>query len=133
MPGIPRLAILVGALVIAAIVLFMLPALLGVGGPGASPKPSSSAQAAPSTSAEPTAVPAATPNVYVVKTGDTMSKIAKKFGVSLDDLIAANKDTIKNPDKLQVGQEVIIPSAGSAGGSPAAGGGSPAASGSAAP
>jgi LysM repeat protein len=38
-----------------------------------------------------------------------MSKIAKKFGVSLDDLIAANKDNIKNPDKLGVGNEVIIP------------------------
>jgi len=46
-----------------------------------------------------------------------MSKIAKKFGVSLDDLIAANKDTIKNPDKLAVGAEVIIPLPPSDGGS----------------
>jgi LysM repeat protein len=125
MPGIPRLGILAGALVIAAIALFMLPALLGIGGPGATPKPSATL-AAPSVSTEPTAPPAPTPTVYVVKSGDTMSKIAKKFGVSLDDLIAANKDNITNPDKLQVGDQVIIPL-------PSSGGSSPAASGSAAP
>ena len=108
LPGLPRLAVLVGALAIAALILFMVPALLGIGGPSATPKPSATA-AAPSLSAEPTAVPVPTPTVYVVKSGDTMSKIAKKFGVSLDDLIAANKDNIKNPDKLGVGDEVIIP------------------------
>jgi LysM repeat protein len=108
LPGLPRLAALIGALAIAALILFMLPALLGFGGPSATPKPSATS-AAPSRSAEPTARPAPTPTVYVVKSGDTMSKIAKKFGVSLDDLIAANKDTIKNPDKLAVGDDVIIP------------------------
>jgi LysM repeat protein len=98
----------------------MLPALLGIGGPGATPKPSAS-RPAPSVSTEPTAPPAPTPTVYIVKTGDTMSKIARKFGVSLDDLIAANKDNIKNPDKLKVGDEVIIPLAQpSAAASPAA-------------
>src|SRR5262245_47848598 len=80
MPASPRLAILAGALLIAAIALFMLPALLGIGGPAASPTPSAS-RPAPSVSTEPTAKPAPTPTVYVVKTGDTMSKIAKKFGV----------------------------------------------------
>jgi LysM repeat protein len=125
LPGLPRLGILAGALIIAALALFMLPALLGIGGPGATPKPSAS-QPAPSVSTAPTAIPAPTPTVYVAKSGDTMTKIAKKFGVSLDDLIAANKDTIKDPDKLQVGDQVIIPL-------PASEGGSPAASGSAAP
>jgi LysM repeat protein len=120
LPGLPRLGLLAGALIIAAIALFMLPALLGIGGPGATPKPSAS-RPAPSVSTEPTAPPAPTPTVYIVKTGDTMSKIARKFGVSLDDLIAANKDNIKNPDKLKVGDEVIIPLAQpSAAASPAA-------------
>lgn len=125
LPGLPRLAVIAGAIAIAALILFMLPALLGIGGPSSTPKPSASA-AAPSTSAAPTTPPAPTPTVYVVKSGDTMSKIAKKFGVSLDDLIAANKNTIKNPDKLLVGNEVIIPL-------PASGGGSAEPSGSAAP
>jgi len=118
LPGIPRLAAIAIAIGIAALILFMLPAVFGIGGPSASPSPSHGpSQVAPSLSAEPTAVPAPTPTVYVVKSGDTMSKIAKKFGVSLDDLIAANKDKIKNPDKLAVGDEVIIPLPASDGGS----------------
>jgi hypothetical protein len=119
LPGLPRLAVIAGAIAISALILFMLPALFGFGGPSASPTPSASSRAAPSRSAAPTPVPAPTATVYVVKSGDTMSKIAKKFGVSLDDLIAANKDTIKNPDKLAVGNEVIIPSPPSEGGSAA--------------
>jgi LysM repeat protein len=125
LPGIPRLGVLVGALAIAALAVFMLPALLGIGGPGASPRPS--ATAAPSVSVEPTALPAPTPQVYVIKTGDTLSKVAKKFGVTLDDLLAANKATIKDPDKIAVGDEVIIPLP------PSDGEPSPAASGSSAP
>ena len=56
---------------------------------------------------------APTPKVYVVKSGDTMSKIAKRFDVSIDELIAANKDTIKDPDKISIGDTVIIPVPGS--------------------
>jgi nucleoid-associated protein YgaU len=29
--------------------------------------------------------------------------------VSLDALLAANKDTIKNPNRIRVGDEIIIP------------------------
>ena len=118
LPGIPRLAVIAGAIAIAALILFMLPALIGIGGPSATPSPSATAAAAPSASAEPTAPPQPTPVVYIVKTGDTMSKIAKKFGVTLDELIAANKATIKNPDKLAVGDQVIIPTAGGASATP---------------
>jgi LysM repeat protein len=39
-----------------------------------------------------------------------MSKLAKQFGVTLDALCAANKDTIPNCDKISVGQQIIIPS-----------------------
>jgi LysM repeat protein len=118
LPGIPRLLVIAGAIAIAALILFMLPAVFGIGGPSATPKPSATAAAAPTASVEPTAPPAPTPTVYIVKTGDTMSKIAKKFGVTLDDLIAANKATIKNPDKLAVGAQVIIPTAGGASAAP---------------
>ena len=57
----------------------------------------------------PTVPPAPTPQVYIVRSGDTMSKIAKRFDVSIDDLIAANKDAIKDPDKISIGDTVIIP------------------------
>jgi len=126
LPGLPRLALFGGAVAIAALALFMLPALLGVGGgaPGESRGPSRSPASA--TSASPTTPPAPTPQVYVVKSGDTMSKIANKFNVPLDELLAANKDTIKDPDKIAVGDEIVIPVPSSVEPSPSAAGSAPA-------
>ncbi len=115
-PGLPRIAVLVGALAVAALALFMLPALLGFGGGGSTGSPSPSASGPrPSVTAAPTVQTAPSPQVYIVKAGDTMSKIAKKLGVTLDDLLAANKDNIKNPDKIAIGDTVIIPVSGSGG------------------
>lgn len=111
LPSIPRLGLAVVALAVAAAALFVIPPiLLDVGeGPGAiaSASPSPSAGASPSD--EPTPTPAATPQIYIVASGDTMTKIAKKFGIPLDVLIAANRGTIKDPDKLDVGDELVIP------------------------
>ena len=56
----------------------------------------------------PTVPPAPTPQVYVVKAGTTWRKIAKKFGFTLDELLAANP-SIKNPNKISLGQEIVIP------------------------
>ena len=44
---------------------------------------------------------------YVVKSGDTMAKIAVKNGVTLKQLMAANN--ITNPDHIEVGQTLKIP------------------------
>lgn len=44
--------------------------------------------------------------IYVVKPGDTLSSIAKKFNVDLDELIEIND--ITNPNTLVVGQSLII-------------------------
>jgi hypothetical protein len=108
-PGLPRVALLAGALGIAALALFMLPALLGIGGGGgsASASPSSSGPAS-TASASPTAVPAPTQLVYTVQKGDTLSRIAKKFSVDLADLLAANPD-IKDPNTIKLGQQIVIP------------------------
>ena len=101
--------LLAGALGIAALALFFLPALLGIGGGGSSSSASPSASAAVATpSPSPTAIPAPTPQVYVVVGGDTFTKIAKKFGLTVDELKAANPD-IKNINKIAVGDEIIIP------------------------
>jgi hypothetical protein len=114
MPSInlPTLAVAAIAIVLAAILLFFLPSLLGIGSnqAGASPSPSVAASAA-AASIAPTPVPEATQQTYTVQSGDTMSKIAKKFGVPLQTLIDANKTAIPNPDKLKLGQVVIIPGA----------------------
>jgi nucleoid-associated protein YgaU len=113
LPAPPRLAILAGALVVAALALFFLPALLGVGGGGggtATKTPGASASGTVSTaSLAPTTPPEPTPQVYVIKSGDTLSKVAKAFGLTLEELLAANTETITDPDKIAAGDEIIIP------------------------
>ena len=44
---------------------------------------------------------------YVVKAGDNPDKIAKKFKISVKELLRANK--IKNPKRLMPGQKLVIP------------------------
>ena len=44
---------------------------------------------------------------YVVQNGDYPEKIAQKFGIKTDELIAANN--IADPQKLQIGQTLKIP------------------------
>jgi len=55
-----------------------------------------------------TPLPSPTPFTYTVQTGDSMSVIAEKFGVSLDDLQAANPEVFSNA--MSVGQVLRIPS-----------------------
>ena len=52
----------------------------------------------------------------MIKEKDTLSKVAKRFGITLDELLAANPD-IKNPDKISIGQQIIIPHPGRGGAS----------------
>jgi LysM repeat protein len=56
---------------------------------------------------EPTEPPAPTPQVYIVAKGDTMSKIANKFGVTVDAIQRANN--ISDPTQIQVGDTLTIP------------------------
>jgi LysM repeat protein len=114
LPGLPRLGIMAAALGIAALALFFLPSVLdffgggsgGTGSGGESPAPTAALE---SVVPSPTVPPAPTPQLYVVRSGDTMSKIAKKFDVTIDELIAANEDNIKDPDKISIGDQIIIP------------------------
>ncbi len=97
------------ALLLASAVLFALPGLLGFGGPGATASPTPSATETVEPSLTPTPVPEPTPTIYVVQGGDTMSKIATRFGIPLQALIDANAENIPDPNRLQIGDEVIIP------------------------
>lgn len=68
------------------------------------------ATAVPSAAATPVAdIPPTktTPGLYTVKKGDTLTSIAKTYGLSLDDLSKANK--ITDPKKLQLGQVLKVP------------------------
>jgi len=47
---------------------------------------------------------------YEVKSGDSLSKIASKYGIAWKAIYEANKDIIKNPDLIQPGWKLKIPS-----------------------
>jgi LysM repeat protein len=112
LPNVSRLALMAGAIAIAAIALFFLPAILGLGSggtpAGASGSPSA---AAPSASVAPTPAPVATPALYTIKKNETLSKIATAHGITLDELLAANPQ-IKNPNQIREGQQITIPTPG---------------------
>lgn len=55
----------------------------------------------------PSALPSRTPRVYVVQSGDTLGKIAEKFGVDIDELAAIND--IQDPNVLAPGMQLVIP------------------------
>lgn len=46
---------------------------------------------------------------YTVEVGDSLSKIGKAYGVSWQDIFEANKDIISNPDLIQPGWKLKIP------------------------
>jgi nucleoid-associated protein YgaU len=61
----------------------------------------------------PQPAPASAPkHTYKVQPGDSLSKIAKEFYGNASDymrIFEANKDTLNDPNKIQIGQELVIP------------------------
>ena len=55
-----------------------------------------------------TPLPTPTPFTYTVRQGDTISSIALKFGVAIDDLVAANPEL--SPNAMSIGAVINIPS-----------------------
>jgi murein DD-endopeptidase MepM/ murein hydrolase activator NlpD len=45
--------------------------------------------------------------VYIVQEGDTLSAIAQRFGVTVDQIVEVN--SLANPDVLSIGQAIVIP------------------------
>ncbi len=94
---------------------------------GAAPGPQT--MAAPGAPAAATAAPARKPDgsvIHVVKAGETLGAIARKYQVRVADLAVANN--IADPKKIRPGQELIIPGFTAVGGAaPAAPAGQPAA------
>jgi LysM repeat protein len=122
-----RIAVMAGAIAIAAAALFFLPALLGIGGTG-SPAGASAGPSASATrpSLQPTDPPAPTPILYTIKKNETLSRIATAHGITLAELLAANPQ-IKNPNKITEGQQITIPTPSGGPPSQAAGSASPSA------
>jgi LysM repeat protein len=85
--------------------------------PSLATKPAPSAASTPSTpSTPPTPSAKKTPQfqLYIVKPGDTLSKISQQFYGNSKEymrIFNANKDKLKDPDHVNVGQELKIPAA----------------------
>jgi nucleoid-associated protein YgaU len=47
--------------------------------------------------------------MYEIKKGDSLSKIAKQYGTTWQKIAEMNKDSIKNPDKIFPGQKIKVP------------------------
>lgn len=63
--------------------------------------------------AEEISPPTAAPQrLYTVSFNDTLSTIATRFGVTVDEIIASND--LETPDRLEIGQELVIPFPGQA-------------------
>jgi LysM repeat protein len=58
----------------------------------------------------PTNTPASLGQTYIVRSGDIPVTIAEQFGISVEELLAANPGI--NPTNLQIGDVLIIPPAG---------------------
>lgn len=86
------------------------------------PAPTSTARTAPPEhvpESSPTPSSTSTPDVpeltyYTVQAGDTVWDIADHFGISVQELVDANQ--LVEPDRLQPGQQLIIPVSGDEGG-----------------
>lgn len=48
-------------------------------------------------------------NTYTVESGDSLSKIAGKYGIQWKAIWDANRDILHDPDKIYPGQELKIP------------------------
>ncbi len=68
------------------------------------PQPNTAAVSSPPVVANP---PVAKPRTHIVAAGETPAAIARKYGVNLNALLAANPGL--NPKKLRVGQPVNLP------------------------
>lgn len=68
------------------------------------------------TAPQPTAtqVPAVGPTIYTVKSGDTLSQIAQRFGTTVAAIVAANG--LPNANNITVGMRLKIPKAGDSSG-----------------
>jgi LysM repeat protein len=61
----------------------------------------------PTATTKPTPTATTKPSTYTVVSGDTLTKIANRFGVTQAALMAANK--ITNANSIQLGQKLVIP------------------------
>ena len=57
----------------------------------------------------PTATPTPAWLIYTIKQGDTIAKIANLFDIELDDLLIANRLSLEDATRLQIGNQIVLP------------------------
>jgi LysM repeat protein len=81
--------------------------------PSDTPTPTAALAASPTNTPMPTIAPTDTPAPvlveHVVQTGETLARIARRYGVSVEDIQQANN--IRNPSLIHIGQRLVIPAA----------------------
>jgi len=75
-------------------------------------QPAETTEEAPPAEAEPVAEEPAAEKAYIIMPGDTLFSIAQTYGVSVEELAARNG--ILNVNRIEVGQQLVIPVAGAA-------------------
>jgi len=102
--------ILVGffALALVALLLFLLPGFLA-GAPDRTPRPTVGPALPSGGSLAPVATPGPTPIVYSVRSGDTLSSISRRFGLTIDQIACFNNIAASQRNKLSIGQKLQIP------------------------
>lgn len=88
----------------------LIPAAAGGPAPAGS-TPAAEATAAPTP--EPTVAPLPTPTIHTVQAGETLSQIARRYGVSVEALVSTNG--LGSADMIRVGMKLIIPGKGGEG------------------
>ena len=69
-------------------------------------------QSAAATTQQPNSVQTPAQSTYTVKSGDTLSKISRQFYGNANEymrIFYANRDKLNDPNKIQVGQQLVIP------------------------
>ncbi len=104
--GVPPVLLAAVGLALAALVLYLVPGFLAGGDPATpTSRPSQAAVVTPTP--RPTPSPTPTPQVYTVVSGDNMLRIARMFGLTVEQVACFND--IEDINRLQVGQELLIP------------------------
>jgi LysM repeat protein len=80
----------------------------GIGAPDLlTPTPPVVVTTTPRPTTVPTPIPSPTPRVYVVKPGDTLTRIARDHETTVDELVETN--SLDRQALLNVGQKLVIP------------------------
>ncbi|HAL61960.1 MAG TPA: hypothetical protein DCP08_06075 [Chloroflexi bacterium] len=79
-----------------------------IGAPTNAPVPTPTIEPSPEATSTPERTPPPTAVItYTVQSGDTLAKIAAKFGVTVEEIVEAND--IQDPSLINVGQVLVIP------------------------